>query len=494
VLVDHPLGGRTWDQPFGPHTVDQLLVLVGVPAVVVLAGLLPTRATSRDPLAVAHRADRTPPGWWRLVPLVVGVALCTVVVAQGHQTSSEATNRQVALFFGGVGLLAVGLVLVLPVLVRLVTRALAGRPLGPAGRIAVRRLEAQPAGVARIIGALLIGLFLVTGARYVLVAFESTPQYLAAAYNAEREARAATEVPRAKVPGLLDRLAAAPDVREAVDLPMLHFGRFGLEAVVATCADLARIGAEIGDCRDGEPMWVGSDNADFARENFDLPASATEITWLAGTRGDREPGATTPIDLPVAHLGTAWAAAPVWVDAIIPPDLAGDLPDVTRHQVVITSPPGTNAADVLLREGAPSAYGGDDSEYQFVATMRSVIWTIAGVVVGIGLLALTIATVDRAVQRRKEVVALRLVGLGAGVVRRAQLLESAVPLVLGIVLSVGLGALAGSTFLTLDETLGMPWTQTWRLAAVAVLGGLAVAAVCTAAAVPRLRPEEIRAE
>jgi putative ABC transport system permease protein len=98
------------------------------------------------------------------------------------------------------------------------------------------------------------------------------------------------------------------------------------------------------------------------------------------------------------------------------------------------------------------------------------------------------------VQRRKEVVALQLVGVAPRVVRRAQLLETAVPLTIGIVLAVGLGALGGATFLTLDETIAMPWTQTWRLAATGVLGGLVVAGVCMLAATPRLRPEEIRAE
>jgi putative ABC transport system permease protein len=132
--------------------------------------------------------------------------------------------------------------------------------------------------------------------------------------------------------------------------------------------------------------------------------------------------------------------------------------------------------------------------YDFVATMRAIILTIAAVVLGVGLLALATATIDRAVQRRKEVVALQLVGVGPRVIRRAQLLESAVPLTIGIVLAVGLGALSGATFLVLDESIGMPWVQTWWLAGAAVVGGLLVAAICTIASAPRLRLEELRAE
>jgi putative ABC transport system permease protein len=487
VLVDHPIAGRTWDQPFGPTALDQAAVLLGVPVVVVLAGLLPTRTTSRDPLSIARRADRTPPGWWRLAPLTLGAALCTVVLVQGHQTSSEATNQQVALFFAGAALLGLGLVLVLPALVRLLTRALTGRPLGAASRIAVRRLEAQPAGVARIIGALLVGLFLVTGARYVLVAFESTPQYLQAERNIEDEQRVSLMAQQHRVDTVAERAAAVDGVRDVIDLPTLNAGRFGTTAVVATCADLARVAPRIQGCRDGEAMWID-------RSIGNVIGKRSELAWRAGDV-HRRTVLTTPTDLPNMGNTNSWDALdPLWADAIIPPDQVGELPPDASHMLLVTGPPGRDLLERLNAVDLPIYTSADYSEYDFVAAMRGIIWTIAAVVLGVGLLALTIATVDRAVQRRKEVVALQLVGVAPRVVRRAQLLETAVPLTIGIVLAVGLGALGGATFLTLDETIAMPWTQTWRLAATGVLGGLVVAGVCMLAATPRLRPEEIRAE
>lgn len=126
--------------------------------------------------------------------------------------------------------------------------------------------------------------------------------------------------------------------------------------------------------------------------------------------------------------------------------------------------------------------------------MRSVIWTVAGVVLGVGLLALMVSAIDRAAQRRKEVVALQLVGLGRGVIRRAQGLETAVPVVIGSVLAVGLGALSGATYLSLDDSATIPWEQTILLGGVALVGGLLVAAISMIACAPRLRREEIRAE
>jgi putative ABC transport system permease protein len=156
--------------------------------------------------------------------------------------------------------------------------------------------------------------------------------------------------------------------------------------------------------------------------------------------------------------------------------------------------PGRGLGDQLSAAGfMVNSYAGSD-DYDFVATMRSVIWLVAGVVLGVGLLALMVSAIDRAVQRRKEVVALQLVGVGRGVIRRAQGLETAVPVVIGSLLAVGLGALAGATYLSIDDGATIPWEQTLVLGLVAVVGGLGVALVSMIACAPRLRPEEIRAE
>ncbi|GAB3196476.1 hypothetical protein GCM10027062_05810 [Nocardioides hungaricus] len=495
LLVAHPPAGRGWDADFSPGTLAQLLVLLGVPAVVVLAGLMPTRGTARDPLAIARRADRKPPGWWRLAPLAAGVALCGTVLVQGHQTSSTATNRQVALMLPGVALLGLGLVLVLPTLVRLLARALTGLPLGAAGRIAVRRLEAQPAGVARIIGALLIGLFLVTGARYVLVAFESTPQYVAAAGAIEREQRSTVEARVGSAPALTERIRGIPEVRDVVGLPLLGIGvRGGPQAVVATCADLARLGADVSGCREGEAAWLAEGMPAFVRENYPRLRGATQITWTSGYGQRQVDALDLPLDLPTIDLGPGWEYGDVYADLLIPPSMAGQLSPSTRQALVVVAGPGRDLPDLLAAQGVNLMTIPDYAGYDFVATMRSVIWSVAAVILAVGLLALAIAAIDRAIQRRKELVALRLVGLGPGLLRRAVWLEVAVPVAVGAVLAVGLGALGGATYLVLDESLGMPWPQTWRLGLVALLGSVAVGAVCTSVAAPRLRAEEVRTE
>lgn len=485
VLLGHSPAGAAWGDFFTPTIADQVLVVVSVPAVAILASVLPARSSVSDALAVSRRADRRPPGWWRLLPLAAGVALCLAVVASGPH-GDDISDRQVTALFGGIGLTAVGMLLVLPVLVRLLTRLTAGRSLGPAQRLAVRRLEAQPAGVARIIAALLIGLFLATGARFVLVAFESTTGYVQAERNVKVQQRVEVSSTQKHAQRLAARLARTDGVTGVVDVPILHNSREGTEAMVATCEQLAAIAPGFEGCRDGQPMRLGSDAF--------VGHASGPMTWSADDRVSADV-VTTPSDLPLITAdGPAFdALSPIYADVIIPPEMAEDLPPSTRHSMLVVGPPGPDLASRLGDLGfSPSYYGTED--YDFVATMRSVIWTVAGVVLGVGLLALMVSAIDRASQRRKEVVALQLVGLGRGVIRRAQGLETAVPVAIGSVLAVGLGAVSGATYLSLIEATTIPWEQTLVLGGVAVVGGLVVAAVSMVACAPRLRPEEIRAE
>jgi len=377
------------------------------------------------------------------------------------------------------------MLLVLPVLVRLLTRLTAGRALGPAQRLAVRRLEAQPAGVARIIAALLIGLLLATGARFVLVAFESSSAYVQSERNVKVQQRVEVSTTQEEAASVAARIAQADGVTSVVDVPVLH-SQEGMEAMVATCDQLAAIAPGFAGCRDGEPMRLASEGT---TSHWSAP-----MTWSADDQTSQDT-VRTPADLPLATIdGPVFEAlSPVYADIILPPEMVGDLPPGTMHSILAVGPPGPDLAGRLADLGFGASYYGTE-EFEFVATMRSVIWTVAAVVLGIGLLALTVSAIDRASQRRKEVVALQLVGLGPGVIRRAQGLETAAPVVIGSVLAVGLGALSGATYLSLIDGSSTPWEQTLVLGGVAVVGGLVVAAVSMVACAPRLRPEEIRAE
>ena len=134
-------------------------------------------------------------------------------------------------------------------------------------------------------------------------------------------------------------------------------------------------------------------------------------------------------------------------------------------------------------------------DYDFVAGLRVLVWAIAAVILAVGLLAFAVAAIDRALARRREVVALQLAGVPASLLRRAQWLEAALPIGIGTLLAVGLGTLAGAAYLALaDETTSLPWAQSLTLAGVAALSAVVIAGLTVVAASPRLRPDLIRAE
>jgi hypothetical protein len=188
ALTQLSVAGRSWTvESLRPHTTDYIIITVLVPLVVVALAALPGRVNMTSAMSRARRADASRPSWLRSVPLTVGVVICGWVI--GRQSGDDPSGPVVLALFGGIALLGVGAILVVPVFVRLVADLMLRLGRGPAMVIAARRLQAQPAAVTRVISGLMIGLFMVTGARSVVVAFESTSQYVQAARQLTEEQR-----------------------------------------------------------------------------------------------------------------------------------------------------------------------------------------------------------------------------------------------------------------------------------------------------------------
>jgi putative ABC transport system permease protein len=98
----------------------------------------------------------------------------------GRRASDRSNDRFIPYMFGGITLLGIGVILAVPILVRLLADVLVRRTGHPGLVIAGRRLQARTAAMTRVVAGLLVGLFVVTGARAVVVAFEQTAQYQSA--------------------------------------------------------------------------------------------------------------------------------------------------------------------------------------------------------------------------------------------------------------------------------------------------------------------------
>lgn len=507
LLTNREIAGRSWtDAAFSPTAVDQLLVLLAVPGLVAAVGVLGHYGKVQTALSRARRADRKPPSPWRALPLAVGVAICLWIRLSESGSATDVSGRDVLLLFTGVGLTGLGLVIVVPVFVRLVAAIMLHTASnGSTTRIAARRLEAQPAGVARVVAVLLIGLFVVTGARFVVAAFESTPQYQSVARDIEDGQLISISDEGMTADELVASARKVPGVTDAFVVHSLNAECSGpdgcLTAMVATCAQLHQLAPELTGCRDDEVAWLDESSLELRVElGGDLP---DQLTWQAGSEDEGWTDVvTTEVDLPVLDGSTRQSpydmAGNLYVDAIIPPSKVGPLPADTQTETVVIGPPGRDLGE-RLRESPhlPDRLGymaPDYAEYDFVAGLRSIVWSVAGLILIIGLLGYVVAAVDRAVERRKELVALQLLGTPRSVLRRAQWLEALVPIVVGSVLAVGLGALAGATYLRLDEAGSMPWAQAGWLALVAAGCGLLVASGVVVASTQSIRADQIRRE
>jgi putative ABC transport system permease protein len=500
ALAGAHVAGRQWAAwALAPTTLDYLVVAASVLAAVVTVAVLPQRLDVGSALDRARRRDVRRPTPLRALPLALGAALCLFVILRPGDPQHEPPGSVVAALFGGILLLGLGLVLVVPVVVRLLADGLLRVAGGPVGSVAGRRLQAQPAGVTRVVSGLLIGLFLVTGARAVVVAFESTSQYVGAARQVEDGQRVLLGSTVAGADRVSGRARTVPEVQDTVTLPLLTAGDgcrrgndYCLAGIVATCSQLHVVAPTLTGCRDGEPMWLESDPAARSIED-------TELEWFAQHRyrtlADGGPVASIPVPTAVVG-GEAWRELePVTAAVLVPPAaLDRPLPPRAQAEVLVLGPPGRDLFDRLGSAGLHAATSWSAEDYDFVAGLRAIVWAVAAVILSVGLLAFAIAAVDRAVARRREVVSLQMVGVSRGVLRRTQWLEAGLPIAVGTVLAIGLGMLAGATYLSLDPGSAVPWQQAGTLAAVSVVAGLAIAGLTVVAAGPRIRPDLIRSE
>lgn len=332
-----------------PGTAGWLLALIGIPAVTVGVASLPHRYDARATLDRARRRDARRPSTLRLVPLTGGIVVS--VMAWGSFADHVVTSIDVALAFAGIGLTGIGVVIVVPVFVRLLADLLHRFSPGPATLIAARRLQAQPAGVARVIAALMIGLFLVMGARCLVAASERTQQYEFAAHNINVRQLAVLRVSADRAAKVTERALQVAEVRTVTSFPVLTGNRgdrlrrseFGYEsAIVASCADLQRIEPRLEGCVDGEVLA----NGEYLPGKGPTDRTPIVLTAQRNVRHHLPDQATIQVPAPKEALHVPGSATPplhpMSFTTVVPPDYPGlaALTGQAQRQILVTADPG----------------------------------------------------------------------------------------------------------------------------------------------------------
>lgn len=481
-----------------------LLGLAGVVVLVTgLVAVLPSRAAIRTPLAERRGVVRRP-AVARVVPLIAGVALLTgqlLSVDQNETDGDGAGDGAFALFAGGALLCGVGLPLAIPVLVRLIADGLARLSRRVGLLLAARRLQYEPSSTARVVAGLVAALFVVAGGRSVLGAWEATPQYV----EAVRATRAPQQLvslaslgPQDPAPAVRAGIAAVGGARKVADVSFLQnagcLQSAGpcADAIVGTCAELAAFVQGLAGCDDRRPAWVIK------------PATrATSFTWsVNGERGVPAVRVPTP-DLTVAG---SMRPGPRYDSGLalmfVPETYPGVGAVVPFPKLWLVELPAGKAALETFRAALPAGFGYPQSSHeqylsdlQRVDGYRAVLWSVGGAALAIGLLALLIGALDRALERRRQIASLRAVGVPVGTLRAGQVGQMVLPLLLGVPLAGALGLLAGASYLAFGQaTEVLPWRSVGLLTLASFALVLVVGALTLPAVGAKVGPEFLRRE
>lgn len=477
-------------------------VLLGVPAVAILvAAWPPAEQVGGGAGPDVDRVVGARPGLWRLVPLVLGLAVCGGALLRDF--GEYISDPEAYAVLVGVALAGFGLLLAAPVLVRLVADLGVKVARGPVTTIATRRLQARPGSVLRVVATLMAALVVMGGAPGVLTAFKDLDQYREAERSLSEGQLATVVVNAADVASTSDQLTAVSGIERVIELPVAEVRIDGqdpeeeaLRAVIATCADLEYVGAQVADCVEGRVLMEGS------RPDL-LAAETGAVTPLVEPRGphtepvEEESNVGNPsVDLdlsePLAFSDGGLFRGEVEGigDLVVPPDTDGisEIASLTDHHLVVLGPPGRGLRAALDEAEIWSYSMSDTEDYDFVEGLFTLMSAVTAMLLALGLLAVTVALIDRAAARRQENASLRALGTSPGVLRRAQFLEALLPVLLGTVSAVLVGWIGGNAWSAMGEV--GPVSVPWLLLVGAVAASFVVAGVTAVVVGSDPRPEE----
>jgi len=459
--------------PFYPSDLsltvpDILVVVIGVPALAVVAARLALRRVRISPLGAARRAAPAPPRWWRVIPLVAGIAELGFFVVHGQPA---AISGQVEAFTSGFALLIIGLMTAGPWLTMAGARILARRTSSPGGLIAARRLADDPRAAFRAVSGLVLALFITT----VAVAIATTENAktpidwvgpaasgvliqdfteVPSLPNGQPEPQYLAEIGASAAPvGRLRQIDGVQGIVEVYDKPNLTIPAsvFGspMQAGVVPCAQLAQIPA-YGRCP------AGAVTAAF-------PATLFQNIYLSGYH----------VSLTLAQV--TWPAANVTAAqlAALPLDTLnvatnGSTPAIEQARTVL------DRAYPFLR--APQTLGDDKSgsaETEGYLELFNVVILASLLIAGCALAA---GAAGGLADRKRPFSLLRLTGARLAMLRRVITLETAVPLLATAAVSVGVGFAGAAMYASaeLHRPLVAPGTAYYALTAAGILAALAV--------------------
>jgi hypothetical protein len=500
--------GFTWypdKTGFGPPFIAFLTVVVGViSGFIGAAGL---RRSLRRPIEARRDTGEAAPRVWLLLPLAFGLGLTTYLLFSLRPAVGvrhQAMPGPVAwVAIGSVVITVIGVLVGLKPIIAGVARTMRHPSLPLVVRMAGARLALQAGVTLRLLIGLAL-LVLVAGVSAgVLRDLELRSSPRGGSYSVDIDGNSADPVARQKIYDLPSRFrwtvqtSLLPADGMAGGSGVADQARAsGYRLVTMSCPGLRNLFRQpFPECRDGR--WFRMASQAIANTPYEVPEGAR----FDFDRGDGNhesvavpgPRMVVPDDSPFpvqaygglfyAHDGPAWS----WTK--------------DSYSGFLIDPDPRKLSDFKVRVAALSpatqvrVWGEDLDLLELARNQRGVI--DFGVLVGflVSILAFGIATVDNAVERRRDVAVLLVVGMRRRLIRLTQILQLLAALVVVLLVAAMAGYLAGNVALRLND-IGRGWYGGTVDAMVPFFGVAVLVALCAGSfvAVRRLASEDLKRE
>ncbi|HEY7146498.1 MAG TPA: FtsX-like permease family protein [Streptosporangiaceae bacterium] len=503
-LLRIPVAGIPFiGQPFFPSELalslpDIFLVAIGVPLFAALAARMALRRVNISPLGVARRARPKPPGAWRVIPLLAGLAELGFWTIHGHPASE---TGQIQAFASSFFIILVGLFIAGPWLTMAAALAMARWTSRPATLLAARRIGDDPRAAFRAVSGLVLALFITTAAVVAI----TTQDAKDTRFGTVAQSNLMTEQIAAPSPsgaGMTDPGQAAPAAALAARLEAIH----GIHGVVVLRADpTLTIPGTFHD------LGVNAFGDNPGGSLPPIPADVASCAQLATVPGlGRCPAGATTAAIPAGVFGPdgffgsqgtsgfTWPAVNIPADRLdalgvdtIGVETDGTTTAIEQTRTVLETEP---AYPVL---NAPSAAEdnvvADDAANNGYQQLANVVILVSLPIAGCTLVAGIAAGLA---DRKRPFSMLRLAGARLSTLRSVVALEGAVPLLSVAAVAIGTGFAGAAMFAreAQQHTMVAPGIAYYLLTA----GGIVISLAIIAATFPLLAritgPETARNE
>ncbi|KOX38680.1 ABC transporter permease [Streptomyces sp. NRRL F-6491] len=486
------LPGLRWYPADGrPETTTLIACLLGCPILAAIVSRVGAQQAASSPISARRTGERKPPKKYGTLFLVPGLGVIggyCVLSAMGRDPSGGSASA--VLVPCAVLLTGAGLVLGLAPITAWLSKFLAEKSKSLILVLAMRRTEVDPGSSLRVATGLVLLVFGASLTQGILIELDQVSRRTAPVQEYSIPLAELNPQQRSQV----TRLSGVDDYGLSVeswkgnleeDLPRV-------EAIVATCSQLAAFTESIHGCVDNRVLLIKDPS--FLFDEDAQSGKAFSFPLSNGKKLD----ISVPEDAITAHLyDPSRVAGP---SLLVPPSLIPQGVHIEgTHLVLVSSSDPATVRSVLDGIGAiaPTAsvepVGIVIDSLAQLTVIRSLL--VVGMVLGlvIGVAAFVVSVADRAMERRGQVTALALLGAGAGTLRVVQVVQVVLPLVVGLGAAIVAGWLAESSYLI---TGGGAVHWDWEGLPLLFACALGVVLAAALASVPMVRrhvdPEHIR--